>query len=143
MTERERSLLLRSFDTTLSEGDADRLRQLLAGSDAARAEHERIRRMRTDARDAVQHAGREAVTPFFAERLTRRLARQAAPREELSDAMMWLFQRIAIAGLLITFGLVTYNLVSPAPLPQVQNPIQAAFSIPPSSPDLAYELDLP
>lgn len=143
MTQRERSLLLRSFDAPLSESDAAALKHMMASSEAARAEYEQVLRVRTVTREALQRDGQEAVTPFFAERLTRKLTWQPNPREEFSDALMWLFQRVAIAGLLITFGLVTYNLVSPSPLPQYQNAIETAFSILPSSPDLAYDLDLP
>ncbi|HET6569611.1 MAG TPA: hypothetical protein VFG50_16720 [Rhodothermales bacterium] len=143
MTERERSILLRSFDAPLSESDAAALKQILAGSEGARFEYERVQHLRAATREVLQLDGQEAVTPFFAERLTRRLTRPASPREDFSDALMWLFQRVAIAALLITFGLVTYNLISPLPLPQSQNPIETAFSIPPSSPDLAYDLDLP
>jgi hypothetical protein len=110
MNERILELLYRSYDDDLTAEEQRELRDALAASGALRLEKDRVEALRR----MVSESGVVGFTPFFAERVMRRLAGLGEGRNGMWTLQEWLsrvFRRVAIAGAVLAAGLLILNLV--------------------------------
>ncbi len=140
--------LLRLLDGTLPPGEETRLRDDLARSPELRAELDELKALRGLLQTTVRASSEQALKPFFADRLMRRMApapqRLAAttPDEEFFGSLLRLFRPVAVAGLLLILGFATYNVTLSDEYEAEASTTEAVLGLPPVSLATAYDLDL-
>jgi anti-sigma factor RsiW len=103
-------LLVRSFDGSLTAEDREALEGALAASRELREERARLAKLRA----AVSSAKMDSFSPFFVERVMQRVCQDrmtGSGREAFSRALARSFRPIAIAGAVLSIGLLIYNFV--------------------------------
>jgi anti-sigma factor RsiW len=141
MTEKERNLLNRRLDGSLSAPEREELDRMLTTSASLREEMAKLERLHGRIRTSVHASGSEALRPFFSDRLMRRLKSAEAQQQEFAGSLVWVFRRVAIAGLAAIIALAAYNIATPGSFRDEQTPLEAAFSLPPVSVDMAYDME--
>ncbi|MFQ5569221.1 MAG: hypothetical protein ACE5G0_06075 [Rhodothermales bacterium] len=140
--------LLRLLQGELTPGEEAQVRQELARSSALRAELEEIRALQGLLQTTVRASTEDALRPFFADRVMRRL-RPAAQRladsaseEEFFGVLLRLFRPVALAGLLIILGFAAYNVTQSDGYESQPSTTEAVLGLPPMTLATAYEFDL-
>lgn len=140
--------LLRLLDGASTPEEEARLRHDLARSPDLRAELEAVKALRGLLQTTVRASSAQALKPFFADRLMRRLApvahRLAAPAadEEFFGLLLRLFRPVAVAGLLLILGFATYNVTYSNDYEAEASTTEAVLGLPPVTLATAYDLDL-
>jgi len=101
-------LLIRSFDTDLSEKEKMRLDEALRHSKDLRKEKELI----LSRRQAVANSALKSFRPYFADRVMSQIAAMGsknATQESFFDALMFGFKRLAVVGALVMIALLFFN----------------------------------
>ncbi|MDZ7261789.1 MAG: hypothetical protein ONB05_06765 [candidate division KSB1 bacterium] len=101
-------LLYRSFDSKLTKEEQQKLEKALAQSKELQEERARITKMR----DVLSSSPAPAFKPFFVERVMRRiwlLAEKEKRQEIFFESLLYLFRRVALAGLLVLLALLSFN----------------------------------
>ena len=122
-------LLYRSFDTSLTEEEEGILQEALARSPELRREQGCIEAMR----DEITAGAAESFSPFFAERVMRRIrsSRSAGwDTEPFFESLLFLFRRVAFVGAVVACLIAAYNMKSSGNIS-----VAAAFA----SPELSIE----
>lgn len=101
-------LLYRSFDWELEENEQKQLAEALENSEELRKEKDHISAQRR----AVSESRVQFFKPFFSERVMKRIHSKVKINGlgSFYESMKALFQRLAIAGAIITIVLISYNL---------------------------------
>lgn len=133
--EEGRALLHRSREEELSSAEEERLEQLLATHPELRAEQKEL--AATEAR--VSEAAAESFAPFFSSRVMGRLERRRD--RAFSEQLAFLFRRLALAVLLLSAGLATYNAATSPPSAQ-DSLFETVVGVPSATLDDAYSLHL-
>ena len=137
--------LLRFLDGTLPDEEAAQMRRALEASPALRADLEAARTLRHALRQTVRTAAVDALRPFFADRLMRRLATAPVPLagardEEFFGALVRLFRPVVLAGLLVVLGFAAYNVNLAAEYDAEPSMTEAVLALPPVSLATAYDV---
>lgn len=137
--------LLRLIQGDLSAEEVAQLRAEVERSPALRAELDELRALHGLLRTTVQASADDALQPFFADRLMRRLRpaphRLAAPDEAFFEALLAWFRPVALAGLLLLFGLITYNVTLSNEYEAEPSTTEAVLALPPVTLATAYDVD--
>ena len=104
MNEELQLLLLQSLDGRMHEESTRRLEDVLATSNEARSELERLKRLRA----AIKESTPSEFRPFFANRVLQNLA---AVEEEFAQWLRAFFRKAAIAGAVLIVIIMGYNLL--------------------------------
>ena len=140
--------LLRLLDGALAPDEETRLRDDLARSPELRAELDEVKALRSVLQTTVRASSEQALKPFFADRLMRRLApatqrlAATAPDEEFFGSLLRLFRPVAVAGLLLILGFATYNVTLSDAYDAQPTPTEAMLGLRPVTLTTAYNLDL-
>ena len=122
------------------------LRQEVAHSPSLRAELEEMQRLQNLLQTTVTTSSKHALRPFFTDRVMRRLVRTETattrPEEELFSSLLRLFRPVALAGLVMILGLITYNMTRSDIYDAQPSPTEAMLGLHPSTLATAYNLDL-
>ncbi|WP_457653366.1 anti-sigma factor family protein [Rhodocaloribacter sp.] len=137
--------MLRRLEGRMTPEEARRWERRVAASPELRARADEWRALQSLLRTTVRESSEEALRPFFADRLMRRLRPPAAARAEAFAASLTAFFRpVALAGLLIIAMLVGYNVSSYA-YEAEPSPTEAVLGLPPvtlaTAFDSAYDPD--
>ncbi|MGA9406736.1 MAG: hypothetical protein WBW71_06345 [Bacteroidota bacterium] len=97
------NLLLRSFDTQLSNGERGQLEHALASSEELRAMRQEI----VDMRLKVQTMKGGSFKPFFSERVLERLRK---PQQLIGDYFISVFRAVAVGAAVLVIILSVYNI---------------------------------
>lgn len=111
MNERMLRLLYRSLDGELNADERKMLEDALASSEELRRERNDIMAIR----EGISTGGPTSFSPFFAERLMKRVAALTEVEVEngspaLQEWLFGAFKRVAIAAAAVAIGLVVFNL---------------------------------
>lgn len=139
--------LLRLLDGTLTPEEKTRLHDDLARSPALRAELDDLKALRSLLQTTVRASSEQALKPFFADRLIRRLApagtrlAATAPDEEFFGSLLRLFRPVALAGLLLILGFALYNVTLADVYDAEPTTTEAVLGLPPMTLATAYTLN--
>ena len=139
--------LLRLLDGVLAPDDEARLRDDLARSPELRAELDGMKALRGLLQATVRASSEQALKPFFADRLMRRLApatqrlASAASDEEFFGSLLRLFRPVAVASLLLILGFATYNVTLSDAYDAQPTTTEAVLGLTPVTLTTAYNLD--
>lgn len=138
--------LLQLLDGALAPNEEARLRDELAQSPTLRAELEDLKALRSVLQAAVQTSSEQALKPFFADRVMRRLAPATqrlatAPDEVLFGSLLRLFRPVALASLLIILGFATYNITLSDTYGAQPTTTEAVLGLRPVTLTTAYNFD--
>ncbi len=109
MDKKIEKLLYRSFDDELNPNEREKLDQALKRSEELRKEKERILAQR----QALATGAASSFKPFFAERVTSKIAsldKKKNGLESFYETLLFMFRRFAIIGAAIGILLLIYNL---------------------------------
>lgn len=104
------NLLLKSFDTDLSEKERQQLEDALKSPELQR-EKERLEQMRS----ALSGQSAPSFGPFFSERVVNRvrdLSRNGTLAQDFFDSLIYMFRRFALVGGLAACLLFSANLIT-------------------------------
>jgi anti-sigma factor RsiW len=124
----ERDLLRRALDGELAAEDEKRFAALLEKTPALRSEWERIQRLRA----LVQESRENSFGPFFSSRVMNRI-RSGEKRESFTQALAWIFRRVAVAAIILIVALTAYNISTHRALGNHLSPLEAALGLPPAT----------
>ncbi len=139
--------LLRLLDGTLTPDEEAGLRDALAQSPALRAELADLKALRSVLQEAVHASSEQALKPFFADRLMRRLAPAtqrlavAGPDEVLFGSLLRLFRPVAVVGVLIILGFASYNVTLSSSYDAQPTTTEAVLGLQPVTLTTAYNYD--
>ena len=118
MNKKNLKLLYRSLDSELCEKDQQRLNDALVRSDELRLERDRALAQR----QALAKSGTQSFSPFFSERVMGRIDSLGQTRKNGFDlfyeTFKSMFQRLAVASVVILLVLISYNLIKSDILPE-------------------------
>ncbi len=140
--------LLRLLQGHLTPEEAADLRREIDRSPALQAELETLRALHGLLRTTVRADAEEALTPFFVDRLMRRLTpapqrlAKTSPEEELFSGLLRLFRPVALAGLLLILGFAAYNVTLSSAYDAAPSTTEAVLALPPVTLATAYEAEL-
>ena len=139
--------LLRLLDGALTPDEEARLRDDLARSPELRAELDEVKALRGLLQTTVRASTEQALKPFFADRLMRRLAPASQPLaatardEEFFGSLLHLFRPVAVAGVLLILGFAAYNVALSGEYEAQASTTEAVLGLPPVTLATAYDLD--
>jgi len=134
--------LLRLMDGTLTAFEEEAVRREMASSPELRGEYERLSTMRDILRVSVEEDARNALQPFFTERLLRKLKPTGSTMEsDFLASLSALFRPVIAAGLVIIVALLAYNVMTVS-YEADQSATEVALGLPPVTLATAYDLDL-
>jgi anti-sigma factor RsiW len=119
-------LLQRALDGVLTAEEEQRLAILLEEFPALRLELERARQLRA----LVKESREDSFGPFFGSRVMSRI-RSSAGKESFTQALAWLFRRVAVAAVVLIVALTAYNISIQQALGNHRSPLEAALGLPP------------
>ena len=138
--------LLRWLDDQMTPAERASLEAELAGNSALRQELEVLKQTRSLLRSTSVEQADAALSPFFADRLMKRLSpTQAVPRpsmdEEFAALLGQWFRPVALVGMVLVLGLATYNVNLARDYQEESTVAESVFALPPVSSDAIYDLD--
>ncbi|GIV61966.1 MAG: hypothetical protein KatS3mg044_0832 [Rhodothermaceae bacterium] len=143
MTKHDTEQMLRWLEGAMTPDERADWERRLAASPALRQDCERLRALRDTLRATVREDAREALRPFFTDRLMKRLQPPAPPRRDdiFAEALAALFRPVLVASMALILLLAAYN-VTHGVEDAERSPAEAVLGLPPVTLTSAYELEL-
>ena len=147
MKRKKTNILLSFLNGEMPPEESQAFQQKLEQSPELRTELEEMRTLQATLRTSVRTHSTEALRPFFADRLMRRINARCAvhntfsPEEEFFRNLAKLFRPIAIASVIIILSLATYNFALSTAYEVSPSPTEAVLGLPPVDLATAYDLD--
>jgi anti-sigma factor RsiW len=134
----EKDFLRRALDGELTAEGEKRFAALLEKTPALRLEWERIQRLRA----LVKESREDSFGPFFSSRVMNRI-RSGEKRESFTQALAWVFRRVAVVTIILIVALTAYNISIQHALGNHRSPLEAALGLPPTTVNMSISnLDL-
>jgi hypothetical protein len=104
-------LLYKSFDSHLTEEEAELLRQELQSSKELRRKYNEI----SEIRKAISNTAETSFDPFFEQRILSKINNTQSERKYVNvfaDSLVFSFRKVALVASFLLVALISYNLIS-------------------------------